>query len=211
MPRGRRRSRDDTGALSSLEQAANAIYSSDLPPEIAELDSRRKPARPVNIFDIYPDRTQPRRVLPSVVRQQWDGDPHSISSLFEIWLYEIRLAGVPDFDLEHYLEQTYLAADVEGNEDDAVEDMQAELPPVARSLRGIVELAVSIRDTGLTNPITLAKDERIYHLETGERRWLAYHLLNIYDTAGDWSKIRPIWSITSVSGGRPAKITPVQI
>ncbi|MBZ0300674.1 MAG: ParB N-terminal domain-containing protein, partial [Anaerolineae bacterium] len=191
MSKSRRRTRDGAGALSSLEQAANAIYSSDLPPEIAELDSRRRPARPISIFEIYPDRTQPRRSVPSSVREHWNGDPNTIGALFDAWLYEIERVGGLDFDLLAYLEQTHLPEGVEGNDDEGEEAARrlGANSPLERSLLEIADLAINIQQIGLTNPITVAKDGRLYHLETGERRWLAYHLLNIYFPDDDWTKI----------------------
>lgn len=56
------------------------------------------------------------------------------------------------------------------------------------ALMHIIALAASIRQDGLTNPITLGKDGRRYIIETGERRWMSYHLL--YHVYGDaWDKI----------------------
>jgi ParB-like chromosome segregation protein Spo0J len=202
MSRGRRRTREGSGALTSLEQAANAIYSSELPPDLAEIDSRRRMARPVSIFEIYPDRTQPRRVVPSVVRQHWDGDPHTTATLFDAWLHEIeRLVGAP-LDLAGYLEQAYLPDDVEGNDGEA-DMIETPLKPVEKALLGLADLAVSIRRDGLLNPVTVAREGRFYRLETGERRWLAYHLLHLYYPDEDWSRM-PAHLVEAVSVWRQA-------
>lgn len=205
MSKGRRRTRDGTGALSSMEQAANAIYNTGLPPEFADLDSRRRPARPISIFEIFPDRTQPRRSVPSVVRQHWNGDPALVANLFEGWLHEIVQAGRPDFDLAAYLEQAYLPDDVDGNDDETDHHSQllSQFSALEKSLLGIADLAISIQQSGLTNPITVAKDGRVYRLETGERRWLAYHLLNLYYPNDEWSKI-PSHVVDQVSVWRQA-------
>ncbi len=205
MSKGRRRTRDGTGALSSMEQAANAIYSTGLPPEFADLDSRRRPARPISIFEIYPDRSQPRRAVPSAVRQHWDGDPAHVPDLFEGWLHEIEQAGRPDFDLAAYLEQAYLPDNVEGNDDegDHHDQLLSQYSALERALLGIADLAVSIQHSGLTNPITVARHGPVYQLETGERRWLAYHLLNLYYPEDEWTKI-PAHTVDQVSVWRQA-------
>ena len=56
------------------------------------------------------------------------------------------------------------------------------------------DLAATIYRDGLTNPITVAQQGNQtavqYQLETGERRWLAYHLLHAnFPQDGQWTKI----------------------
>lgn len=201
----RRRSRDSGSALSSIEQAAEDIYRPELPADIIQLDSQRRPAKPVDIFDIYPDRTQPRRTVPSKVRQTWDSRPHSVEAMFKTWLQEIRQSGWPDFSLEIYLEEAFLPEGIEGNSEEAAEETRYidDYGPLEKSLLELADLAISIRKIGLTNPITVAKSERVYHLETGERRWLAFHLLNIYFPEEGWTKI-PAQLVDEVSVWRQA-------
>ncbi len=205
MSRGRRRTRDTAGALSSLQQADMDIYSSQqIPPEIAELDNRRKPARPVPITDIYPDRSQPRRAVPTIVRQHWDGNPQNVGDLYEGWLYEIERAGNVNFDLRVYLDQVYLPDDVEGNDDDSEAEPLDHYSPLERTLLNLADLALSIQQHGLANPITVVKQGRIYQLETGERRWLAFHLLNIYFPDDDeWLRV-PAYQVDDLSVWRQA-------
>jgi hypothetical protein len=57
------------------------------------------------------------------------------------------------------------------------------------ALMQIVELAASIKRDGLTNPITVVQTDTHYLLETGERRWLAYHLLFANYREEKWTKI----------------------
>jgi hypothetical protein len=52
--------------------------------------------------------------------------------------------------------------------------------PIEAGLVDILEMAANIRSNGLTNPITVANTGTGYRLETGERRWLAYHVLYTY-------------------------------
>ena len=205
MSRGRRRSRQAGGALSSMEQTASDIYKPELPADIVQLDNQRRPAKPVDIFDIFPDRSQPRRTVPSRVRHIWDGRPETVKTLFQGWLTEIRESGWPDFDPEAYLNQNFLPEGVEGNTEEAAEQTRFmdDFGPLEQSFLTLIDLAVSIRKIGLTNPITVAKADRVYHLETGERRWLAYHLLHLYFPDEDWSKI-PAQIVDEVSVWRQA-------
>ncbi len=53
----------------------------------------------------------------------------------------------------------------------------------------IVSLAASIKRDGLTNPVTVSPKGQQYQLETGERRWLAYHLLLLYTQDDKWKRI----------------------
>ena len=207
MSRNRRRGRDSGGALSSLEQAAADIYKADLPPEIAQLDSQRRPARPIGILEIHPDRTQPRRTVPSTIRQFWDSRPETVTELFQNWLDEITRIGWLDFDLAVYLNQEHLPDGVEGNDEEGDSHTQFlqeyQRVPLIKMLIDLSDLAISIRKTGLTNPITVVKMDRVFRLETGERRWLAYHLLNHYFPDEDWGRI-PAHLVDEVSVWRQA-------
>src|SRR5690606_4780692 len=67
--------------------------------------------------------------------------------------------------------------------------------PIESALIRVIDLSASIRRDGLTNPITIADEDGQFIIETGERRWLAYHLLywrlNTLnnDDQHDWSRI----------------------
>lgn len=192
----RRRTRDREGTLlnlqrSSAQEAADAIYrDTALPADIARLDNQRKTARPVDISNIWPDRAQPRRAVPLRARMYWDGDPRNVAQLFAGWQQELLHEGNP-LNLEALLNQVYLPEGVDGNEDESGVDAawQEQSGPLAASLLGLVNLAVNIRQTGLTNPISVARAERAFVLETGERRWLAFHLLQLHFPHEDWSHI----------------------
>lgn len=192
----RRRSRDREGTLlnlsrSSAQETADAIYRDPgLPPDIASLDNQRKTARPVDISAIWPDRAQPRRAVPQRVRMYWDGDPRNVGQLFAGWQEELIHEG-NFLDLGQLLNQAHLPEGIDGNEDESgVDTAWLEQPgPLAAGLLGLVGLAVNIRQNGLTNPITVARAERAFVLETGERRWLAFHLLQQNFPNEDWSHI----------------------
>ncbi|MBZ0301752.1 MAG: ParB N-terminal domain-containing protein, partial [Anaerolineae bacterium] len=190
--------------------------------DIAALDELRRDATPVDIFSIYPDVTQPRRIIPSEVRHAWAGDPAEIAALFEAWFAAItreryaRLEKLPEeerqarsyFDLGAYLEGTYLGGSGGEDEDEA---SPASPGPLEAGFRLIVDLAATIRRDGLINPITVAHAGANYRLETGERRWLAYHLLHAYfdgtegrpDEQSQWQKI-PAYTVDQASVWRMA-------
>ncbi|NWF71272.1 MAG: ParB N-terminal domain-containing protein [Chloroflexi bacterium] len=169
----------DAAVDTSFEAADALLYG-----EIAKIDEGRQIAKPINIFDIQPDFAQPRRAMPSAVREQWDGSPRSLSALLGVWLDMAQVEKGAPLDIGRWLEGG-------GEEDEDDENASGdETPgPLEASLMTIVELAASIKRDGLTNPITVVSEGPRFRLETGERRWLAYHLL--YASARDtaWSKI----------------------
>lgn len=162
------------------EEAANQIFST----ESLGISEQRQVAKPVSIFDIRPDLSQPRRAIPWALRPQWDGRPQTLEYLFEMWVEAIEAEKGQPYNLTAHLEQAYLPLEQEDEQADA-----PEMSPAERSLHEIIALAASIRSVGLTNPITVVRIGPYFQLETGERRWLAYHLLNLYDNAEEWAKI----------------------
>lgn len=166
----------------TLEETSNAIFSAgDLPatPPIK--------VKFIDIDSIYPDPTQPRRTIPSEIRQLWQGNSSDISELIVMWLDYVGEKNGSPFQLEAYL--------LGGETERSAEDGKLNFEPssaVEAGLFHLVELASSIYRDGLTNPITLSHAGKEYLIETGERRWLAYHLLNAYfreDDQQNWSKI----------------------
>jgi ParB-like chromosome segregation protein Spo0J len=158
----------------TTEETAAAIFGS-----IADVDAGRQVARPINIFEIYPDPLQPRRAVPSSVRSHWDGRPSTTAALFSHWHLLAKDERGQDFSLEPYV----LAA----------EDVQRpeKIGPVDLALMDVAELAANIRSGGLINPVTVVRAQQSYRLETGERRWLAYHLLYLmFENEQDtWGRI----------------------
>lgn len=134
---------------------------------IQKQDAHRQLATPIRIHEITPDPAQPRRTIPSLVRQRahWTGDPREVPQLFETWIALVEEERGARFALE-----TYLLADEET-------ERPEQIGPLEDPLLELIALAGSIRREGLTNPITVARRGLMYQLETGERRWLAYHLL----------------------------------
>lgn len=149
--------------------------------QIAALDDGKIIARPISIFEITPDPAQPRRAVPLAVRQGWQGQPDQMQALFLRWIEAVHHErGMPDFDLALYLSE----------EDDNPGRIEDPGPVEAAFLR-VIELAVSIRREGLANPISVAKEGARFVIETGERRWLAHHLLYAFfhEERERWEKI----------------------
>ena len=74
----------------------------------------------------------------------------------------------------------------------------------SKMLIELADLAISIRKTGLTNPITVRQNGScVSARKPGERRWLAYHLLNLYFPDEDWKRI-PAHLVDEVSVWRQA-------
>lgn len=201
MPRpDRNQLKQSFGSIPSpltVQELTDAVYG-----EIAAVDAQRIEAIPTDIFTIHADVIQPRRTVVSEIRHLWNGKPDTIHALLDEWFRAVvreRYAGISElieekerrrhaqFDLRGYLD---------GEGDVVGEDYKR--GPIETSFLRIVTLAASIRRDGLTNPITVAPfGMDAYRLETGERRWLAYHLLHAFfdgkdgrpDEREHWRKI----------------------
>ena len=160
--------------------------------EIRAREGVRPTLRLLDIGDIQPDPQQPRRSLPLALRRQFDD----------------RVASIPKL-LEHWVETTapnvHLRAALALSEDEWAE------PVGEPAFAALLALAASIRHDGLQHPITVARDEHGgFLLESGERRWLAFHLLCLYDRDGErWARIpaniqpeRDVWRQASENSAR---------
>jgi hypothetical protein len=184
----------DNNGTYTLEETDAAIFGS-----IDAVDAGRQVAKPVSIFEIYPDPAQPRRALPSVIRDKWDGSPDTVSNMLQLWgELIVQERNGAEFDIAPYL----------------IAQEEIQRPKVVKPLEEVflelVEIAASIRQHGLTNPITVTRVGTAYRLETGERRWLAYHVLHTFDTSGKaWDRIparivetSDVWRQASENGAR---------
>jgi hypothetical protein len=172
---------DDRPQL-SMNDADAALFG-----ELSRRERQRQIVRPISIFNIYPDVQQPRRAVPAAVRSHWTGEPRDIADLFNVWLKVIddERAGInmPGFNLDDLLWSESI--EVKGHEEDTALD-GFEPGPIERSFVRVVELAISIRRDGLANPATIHRKENgMFRLETGERRWLAFHILYGYFNGTD--------------------------
>lgn len=170
--------------------------------EIRTREGGRPTLRLLDIHDVQPDPQQPRRSLPRALRQQWDGRVATLPDLLIHW----RETAAADFNM-HAL----LALSDEERGEDIADPAFSEL----------LALAASIRRDGLQHPITVARaaapaqqsareEARAFLLESGERRWLAFHFLALYDPSGErWTRIpaniqpeRDVWRQASENSAR---------
>ena len=139
---------------------ADAIFGASEAPDVG-----RVVARPTPILSIWADVKQPRRAIPLSIRMHWDGNPLDVAALLEQWAtVAANQAGVT-IDLE-----ALLNGEGEGIDTD-------KFPSVAQDFIALVRLAAGIKADGLINPITVIESDSKLLIESGERRWLAYHLL----------------------------------
>ncbi len=170
----------------------------DLALEIAAADSDFQAIEAVGIHEIYPNPIQPRYSIPHDLTDIFALQPASVVDILERWILEIQLEpGKQTFDIVNYLRghATDRGALVETDESPSADDDQPASTKYA-ALMKLVDLAASIRRDGLSNPISLVHHGDRYEIETGERRWLAYHIL--YWKFGDGDK-RPDGSIVNWS------------
>ena len=161
--------------------------------------ARANAVREIAIDQITPDWKQPRRTLPAnVMAQNW---------------YQMRPAEM----LMHWAEmiQKQVGIDmgilslrqwVTGR--DALPELNSgETLGWVMDFFELLSLAASIYRDGLTNPITIAPKADGYVIETGERRYLAHHLLQMTDQGfGQIAAIvvnKPsVWKQASENGSR---------
>lgn len=153
--------------------------------QLRELDAGNAQIELLDIFSIYPS-AQPRHAIPSAIYAQWDGDTAHLGEIFQMWVNAIldeRSAkghtNLPALDPRSVIELKYIEQPMKPG-------------PLERSLMNLLTLAADIyredqagRPGGLINYPTVLQNGMI---ETGERRWLAYHALhNIFGEK--WVKI----------------------
>ncbi len=122
-------------------------------------------AKPIDIFSIKPNPMQPRRVVPSRYREG------PVLEQIKRWLAEVERGTGRALPLMGMIKGEVELRTADGNEGFSA-------APEELSLLRLADLAASIRQDGLTNPITVVKSGDEFLIETGERRWVAYHLLN---------------------------------
>lgn len=133
------------------------------------IDSVDEPTLRLDIMDIRADRTQPRQAIPSLIGLNWNGNPEQVIDLIGQWrrIAEQR-AGV-SIPVEDILQ---------GRNEKAFELEAAH--PYFIGFLDLLTLAQSIHREGLSNPVNVIRSagKYAYVIESGERRWLAHHILN---------------------------------
>ncbi len=178
--------------------------------EIAAADSEFQPIEAVSIHEIHPNSIQPRYSIPHDLTDIFALHPKNMVDIFERWITEVQLEkGQKDYDIVNFL----LGAETDRGERAERQDGEAPLSSqLAASkelaLMKLIDLAASIRRDGLSNPISLVQHDGSYEIETGERRWLAYHVL--YWKFGDGDK-RPNGSVVNWSRIPARIVTQVDV
>lgn len=156
----------------SLGALADEIYGTSAP----ELNTGRIVAKPIDIMDIWADVQQPRRAVPPTIGLHRTGSPDEVADLLNAWHTAAQMASQTTIDVDALLRG-------EGEGVDA--DNQ---PSVYLDYIELVRLSAGIARDGLLNPITVVESDGHYLIETGERRWLAHHLLRLHQ--GDqWARV----------------------
>ena len=125
---------------------------------------------------VRPDPIQPRRVLPEPLHFAFHENrltpTQALRELVQIVQVAARQRGRP---FNNVLEM------LPNPDDESSEEQEAKLSPEEQLLRDLVNLAVTIRDDGQVNPLTVVDVSqgvtRQFRIETGERRYWATWLL----------------------------------
>lgn len=160
---------DNNNGNNPLLEMTQRAWSDGADPVLSRRGKRKERIEDIAIDLIVPDGVQPRRVAPAVVRARASNPRERIIA----WAEMIGAR------------EDVVASNVAGTDEyESVGD------PLKDGFYRIVNLAGSIYRDGLTNPITVAQRKEQYLLETGERRLMAYHLLNVLYPAGEWQTIK---------------------
>jgi hypothetical protein len=125
---------------------------------------------------VRPDPIQPRRVLPEQLHIAFHTNrltpTQALKELVQLVQVAARQRGRPFNNVLELLPNS---------EDDGNDEQEAKLSPEEQFLRDLVNLAVTIRDDGQVNPLTVVDVSegvmRQFRIETGERRYWATWLL----------------------------------
>ncbi len=124
---------------------------------------------------VRPHPVQPRRVLPERIHQAFHQEQFTPTQALRELIQIVQIAARQQS--RPFTNVLELIADTTQDES----DKSAELSPEETLLRDLVNLAVTIRDDGQVNPLTVVDAaegvSRLYRIETGERRYWATWLL----------------------------------
>ena len=125
---------------------------------------------------VRPDPVQPRRVLPESIHLAFHNNritpTQALRELVQLVQIAARQRGRPFNSVAELLPNS---------DDDRDEKAPVELSPEEQLLRDLVNLALTIRDDGQINPLSVVDVSqgvtRLFRIETGERRYWATWLL----------------------------------
>lgn len=165
---------------SDIEPSSSMVgHAEGLFDEARRKEDKRQLVRPLDINRILPDPRQPRRAVPHSIRADWNGDVAQLADIFEEWRLAAELERKAPLNL-----RAYIMAD--GDREDAD---PTTLGPLEAALLRLADLAANIRRNGLMNSISVVRLGERYQIETGERRWLAHHLLWLTTGDSNWQII----------------------
>jgi ParB-like chromosome segregation protein Spo0J len=164
--------RNDTDKLSELLASFNGDLLGDNLPQ--QFDDNSIKVERILLDLVRPDPIQPRRVLPEKIHHTFHENrltpSQALREMVQIAQVAARQRGRPFSNLLELLPDP--ERDDEGD---------VKLTPEEELLRELVNLAVTIRDDGQVNPITVIDVTegvtRLYRIETGERRYWSAWLL----------------------------------
>ena len=125
---------------------------------------------------VRPDPVQPRRVLPEHIHAAFHNNrvtpTQALRELVQIVQIAARQRGRPFNSVLELLPN---------GDDEGEDEVEVRLSPEENLLRDLVNLAITIRDDGQVNPLTVVDVSqgvtRLFRIETGERRYWATWLL----------------------------------
>jgi hypothetical protein len=125
---------------------------------------------------VRPDPVQPRRVLPEPIHIAFHSQRLTPTQALKELVHSVQVAarqrGQPFQNVVELLPNA---------DDEREDDVETKLSPEEQLLRDLVNLAVTIRDDGQVNPLTVVDVSqgvtRLFRIETGERRYWATWLL----------------------------------
>lgn len=135
---------------------------------------------------VRPDPVQPRRVLPEAIHFAFHNNRLTPTQALRALVQQVQVAARQRGRPFNSVLELLPSAD-----DDAQEESSTVLSPEELLLRDLVNLAITIREDGQVNPITVVDVSqgaaRLFRIETGERRFWATWLLRdfIPDYMGD--------------------------
>jgi hypothetical protein len=174
-------SREKRNRMSELLASVNADLIAELPQQIEDNSLR---VERILLELVRPDPVQPRRVLPEGIHFSFHNNrlspTQALKELVQLVQLAARQRGRPFNSVLELLPDP---------DDEHEDEPDAKFSPEEQLLRDLVNLAVTIRDDGQVNPLTVVDMTqgvtRLYRIETGERRYWASWLLRDFIPASD--------------------------
>ena len=164
--------KNDSDKLSELLASFNGdLLNEDMPQHFNDVSIR---VERILLDMVRPDPIQPRRVLPENIHHAFHENrltpSQALREMVQIAQVAARQRGRPFSNLLELLPDP-----------EREDEIDVRLTPEEELLRDLVNLAVTIRDDGQVNPITVIDVTegvtRLYRIETGERRYWSAWLL----------------------------------